>query len=260
MFADAHPGGRRLIEQVSQVDERSRAPAGSLLPTLTRSLPPTYLHSFACSAVPIPADQYAGTDATEVFFELHRADVLTKPGREKLIVGRLEGQAPMVPVDPGDLSAVPFSEMPAFSGISSPYFTDSHEAVRRAVRQFVERELTPIAAAADASGEYPDRQLRRKLGMSGMYVTRLGPGPWMAYVKNLGISIPGDLEPEDFSYFHEMVVTQASTLSPVVYTQSSPCMHMLDDDCFLFNISARLFRLRADTLPRAQSRFPCFET
>jgi hypothetical protein len=37
-------------------------------------------------------EELGGHDVTEEFYELHRAEVLTRPGRERLIVGRLAGQ------------------------------------------------------------------------------------------------------------------------------------------------------------------------
>lgn len=56
-------------------------------------------------------EQYAGTDVSSIFYELHRKDVLNKYTRLK--VGRLEGSPEEVAVLAGDISAVPFYEIPA---------------------------------------------------------------------------------------------------------------------------------------------------
>jgi len=44
--------------------------------------------------------------------------------------------------------------------------------------------------------------------MAGLFVCRLGPGPWIAEAKANGVSIPGDVKPEEFDFFHEMIVHQ----------------------------------------------------
>ena len=48
-----------------------------------------------------------------------------------------------------------------------PQLTEEHETLRRAVRDFAENEIVPIAAAHDESGEFPLATVR-KLGQMGM--------------------------------------------------------------------------------------------
>jgi alkylation response protein AidB-like acyl-CoA dehydrogenase len=48
-----------------------------------------------------------------------------------------------------------------------PQLTEEHEALRRAVRDFAENEIAPIAAEYDESGEFP-LQTIKKLGRMGM--------------------------------------------------------------------------------------------
>lgn len=150
-------------------------------------------------------EQFGGLDVTSEFFELHRKDVLTK--YSKLRVGRLENTSPAVPRS-DEMSAVPFAELPAFQGQNSPYYTDSHKRLLLDVRHFVQTELEPVAEAADLAGTLPDRELQMKLGMSGLMVSRMGPGPWLAVAKSIGIHIPGDVPPDEFNFFHEMLVHQ----------------------------------------------------
>jgi len=151
-------------------------------------------------------EQYAGRDVTTEFYELHRKDVLSKYAR--LRVGRLEGAKSVGTVEPGAISAVPFAEIPAFQGQHSPYYKESHKRLLQAVRAFVQTELEPIAESADLAGDYPDLELRQKLGASGMLGIQLGPGPWLQALGLLGIKIPGDVAPEEFDYFHELVAHQ----------------------------------------------------
>lgn len=151
-------------------------------------------------------EQYAGLDVTTEFYELHRKNVLNRYTRLK--VGRLEGSGEDQGSALGEVSAVPFVEIPAMQGQNSPYYNESHRRLLKAVRTFVQTELEPIAESADLAGDYPDRELQKKLGMSGMMVTRMGPGPWLKDALALGIQIPGDVPPEEFDYFHELLVHQ----------------------------------------------------
>ena len=137
----------------------------------------------------------------------HRTDVLTRYGG--LVVGRMSDAAEGAHASKelGQMSDVPFAEIPALAGLS-PFFTDSHRAFLRGVRAFVQTELEPIAASSDRSGAYPERELIMTLCKAGMYVGRLGPGPWMEAAEALGIRMPGGLALRDFDYFHEMIVHQ----------------------------------------------------
>jgi len=151
-------------------------------------------------------EQLAGHDVTTEFYELHRGDVLKKYARLK--VGRLDSAESGRQSAEVEVSKVPFAELPAFQGQQSPYFGESHLKFMLGVRKFVQRELVPIAASCDLDGDYPERELQQKLGMNGIMVTRMGPGPWMKEAVSLGIEIPGGVQPEQFDYFHEMLAHQ----------------------------------------------------
>src|SRR6201996_8236661 len=76
----------------------------------------------------------AGTDATKAFYNLHRQAVIQK--YETLCIGTIQGEKPEVmPHNPGDLSPVPYAEplwlRPEFK---SPYFSEKHRALQKAVR------------------------------------------------------------------------------------------------------------------------------
>jgi acyl-CoA dehydrogenase len=54
------------------------------------------------------------------------------------------------------------------SQISSPFYTEDHEAFRAVVRQFTENEITPYAHEWDLAGEVP-RELYNKAGAIGFF-------------------------------------------------------------------------------------------
>lgn len=69
----------------------------------------------------------AGQDATEVFFSLHRYEVLERPQYKRLQVGVIQGEdAKVFPtINNGEISKVPYAE-PTWlvEGYHSPYFTE----------------------------------------------------------------------------------------------------------------------------------------
>ena len=68
-----------------------------------------------------PILEYAGKDATEAFYGLHRQDVLAKYDRYK--IGTIQGEKPQIDFrQPGSLSKVPYGESSAWMGFKSPYF------------------------------------------------------------------------------------------------------------------------------------------
>lgn len=150
-------------------------------------------------------EQYAGHDVSAEFHELHRSDVLRRYA--KLRIGRLD-TAQEKSSDEAEILQTPFAEIPAFQGQNSPYYNDSHKRLLLAVRNVIQAELEPVAESMDLSGEYPDEDIRSVLGLNGLLVGRMGPGPWLKDAVANGITIPGDVKPEEFDYFHEMIIHQ----------------------------------------------------
>lgn len=68
----------------------------------------------------------AGLDATDVFYGLHRQEVLQRPSYARLQIGTIKGEVPEIiaPVA-GELSKVPYAE-PAWlrDGFTSPYYKE----------------------------------------------------------------------------------------------------------------------------------------
>lgn len=152
----------------------------------------------------------AGKDGTEVFFSLHRQEVLDK-WRPKLCIGRI-AESESVREDHvtyDELSNVPYAEP-----TESPYMTDSHREYKKVMRKWsYERlHLTGIAEKHEKSGERIPDELFHEMGRLGILAARLGPGSHMELWRER-IAGPGENEKkimgvvaiEDFDYFHEMI-------------------------------------------------------
>lgn len=149
-----------------------------------------------------PLMQYAGQDCTDVFYGLHRHEVIEKFG-PRLIVGRIEGAGEKTEENSvpnyAQLSKVPYGEPSYFQGFRSPYLNESHVKFRKELRKFLVEEILPDAEAGELSNEPPSDEIFRKMGEFGLLAARIGPGEHLKYAPRL----PGGVSVEDFDYFHE---------------------------------------------------------
>ncbi|CAE8676370.1 unnamed protein product, partial [Polarella glacialis] len=95
-----------------------------------------------------PLRDFAGQDATEAFFGLHRAEVLTEKRYQRLRIGRLAGSPQAV----APSVAPPYGEAMGFWRVHSPYYTELHHSFRDTLRGFIDREIRPEAAKMDEEG------------------------------------------------------------------------------------------------------------
>ena len=63
--------------------------------------------------------EYAGKDATDVFYSFHRQEILVKYARLK--VGTIRGEIPKIILN-GGVSLVPYAEPSYMQGFHSPYY------------------------------------------------------------------------------------------------------------------------------------------
>ncbi len=102
--------------------------------------------------IPVPL---AGKDATQVFFGLHRHEVLLKPQYKRLQIGTVRGQTEQIkPLTPGELSKVPYAEPTWLSpGFYTPYYSNKHRRFQTAIREFFETVVKPESIKCEESGK-----------------------------------------------------------------------------------------------------------
>ena len=155
----------------------------------------------------------AGKDCTDVFFGLHRQEVLQKPAYRRLNIGSIKGQKENIfPRAPGDIRTVPYSEpswlMPGFK---SPYFRESHHRFLKEVRKFMDEVVIPDSEARDPVGKIPDTSIFEKCAALNIPAMRLGPGP---HLKGLTL-MNGTVTPEEA----RSLADQAFMVAPVTLTE-----------------------------------------
>jgi alkylation response protein AidB-like acyl-CoA dehydrogenase len=123
-----------------------------------------------------------------------------------LAIGMIQGEKQsIITPQPGDLSPVPYAEplwlTPAYK---SPYFSDSHRRLQKAMRVFTDKYITPEALEKETSGEYVSQDLIERMSKTGILHMRMGPGKHLHGVELLGGAVDG----KEFDYFHDMIMGQ----------------------------------------------------
>lgn len=140
-------------------------------------------------------EEVAGKDATEVFFSLHRHEVLTTARYARLQIGTIPGETAQIATpQAGDLSKVPYAEPTWLSeGFSSAYYNDSHRKLQGAMRKFVDEVLRPDAQEREEDGKRPSLDVIAKCAELNIHAMRMGPGKHLK-----GLSLMGGLiKPEE---------------------------------------------------------------
>jgi len=145
----------------------------------------------------------AGQECSESFFGLHKSEILKK--YQRLAIGTIQNEKPeWVLPQTGELSRVPYAEPAWLSrGYHSPYYKESHRALQKWMREFVDKHVTPDAREKEQSGQRPSVELVKLCGSTGVNALRLGPGKHLQ-----GRKLPAGLKAEEVDYFHEMIVNQ----------------------------------------------------
>lgn len=104
-------------------------------------------------------------------------------------------------MDPfGDL--IPYADPSWYQSYHSPYFNESHAALREEVRQWVEDEIMPNVTEWDEAKKVPD-EIYKQMGERGYLAGLLG----MHFPTHLTDKRVKSVPPEQWDLFHEMLLT-----------------------------------------------------
>lgn len=100
----------------------------------------------------------------------------------------------------GDL--VPYADPSWYQGWASPYYNETHAALRAEVRKFVEEEVTPFCHEWDEAKAMPET-IYQRMGELGYLAGAIGTH-WPSEYTNITCkSVP----PEKWDHFHELIMT-----------------------------------------------------
>ncbi|OAQ66169.1 acyl-CoA dehydrogenase [Pochonia chlamydosporia 170] len=185
-FQDDHPGGKKILQRV------------------------------------------AGKDASKIFWKYHNEGILKKY-KPKLQVGSLDTKPKAEPKpEPKPAAAapapkkavtssssheqseplepfgalIPFADPSWYQGNFSPYFNETHAALRAEVREWMENEIEPNVTEWDEAKRVPE-EIYKEMGRRGYLAGLLGVKYPTEYVPEGVKSVPT----ENWDLFHEMLLT-----------------------------------------------------
>ncbi|KAF8338967.1 acyl-CoA dehydrogenase/oxidase [Cantharellus anzutake] len=150
-------------------------------------------------------DDVRGKDCTDLFYSLHRSEVLLRPQYGRLQVGVVKGKTEKLrPLPAGSLSPVPYGEPQwLVKPFKSPYYNESHLRLQREMRKLCDEVIIPEARRAEKAGERVSQEVLNELVKRNLIAMRFGPG---SHLK--GRKLFTDIDPSAYDYFHELIIHQ----------------------------------------------------
>ncbi|PVH97846.1 acyl-CoA dehydrogenase NM domain-like protein [Periconia macrospinosa] len=191
-FQDEHPGGKKILQRVAGKDASKqfwKYHNESILKKYQKQLQVGSLDTKAAPPTPPPSPP--------------KKDIV-KPSAEPGAVAPQPTSAAAEEaeaLDPyGDL--IPYADPSWYQSYHSPYFNESHAALRDEVRQWVEEKIMPNVTEWDEARKVPD-EIYKEMGDRGYLAGLLG----MHYPTHLTDKRVASVAPEKWDLFHEMLVT-----------------------------------------------------
>ncbi|PKS11192.1 hypothetical protein jhhlp_002953, partial [Lomentospora prolificans] len=189
-FQDDHPGGKKILQRVAGKDASKMFWKYHGEGVLKKYKPRLQVGSLdtkkGAEPAPAPAPKPAPAPA--------KAPEEKKPAAAATAT---EAEA----LEPyGDL--IPFADPNWYQGYYSPYFNETHAALRAEVREWVSTAIEPNVTEWDEAKEVP-AEIYKEMGRRGYLAGLLGVHYPTQYTKGSVASVP----PEKWDLFHEMIIT-----------------------------------------------------
>ncbi|KAI1464917.1 acyl-CoA dehydrogenase NM domain-like protein [Daldinia caldariorum] len=188
-FQNEHPGGKKILQRVAGKDASSEFWKYHNEGILKKYKPALQIGSLDTKPKPEPKPEQSKTNAPKPTKKPKKATTPT-PAQEDT-----EALEPFG-------SLIPFADPSWYQGFHSPYFNESHAALRAEVREWVENDIEPNVTEWDEKKEVP-REIYLEAGRRGYLAGLLGVNYPTEYTKNTVQCVP----PEQWDLFHELVIT-----------------------------------------------------
>ncbi|KAK1574199.1 acyl-CoA dehydrogenase domain-containing protein [Colletotrichum navitas] len=185
-FQDDHPGGKKILQRVAGKDASKQFWKYHNEGILKKYKAKLLVGSLDSKAQPVEAAPAAS------------APVPKKAASKKAVASSTEESEPMDPF--GDL--VPYADPNWYQAYHTPYYNETHAALRAEIREWVENNVEPYVAEWDEKKEV-DPSIYKQMGERGYLAGLLGVHYPTQYTKNTVASV----DPKDWDLFHEMLLT-----------------------------------------------------
>ncbi|KAM5345695.1 hypothetical protein ACJ41O_011556 [Fusarium nematophilum] len=191
-FQDDHPGGKKILQRVAGKDASKqfwKYHNESILKKYQKQLQVGSLDTKPKAPEPKPEPKAAPAPAAPTPKAVAAA--------EKEAASHEEAEA----LEPfGD--QIPFGDPAWYQNYHSPYFNESHAALRAEVREWIDNEVEPHVTDWDEAKEVPE-SIYKEMGRRGYLAGLLGVKYPTQYVPQ-GIK---SVSPDKWDLFHEMIIT-----------------------------------------------------
>ncbi|KAI0832176.1 acyl-CoA dehydrogenase NM domain-like protein [Hypoxylon sp. FL0890] len=190
-FQDEHPGGKKILTRVAGKDASKQFWKYHNEGILKKYKGSLQIGSLDSKPKPEPTPEPS---------PVYAAPKPTKETKKDVVPSSAQAEEAEALEPFGDL--IPFADPSWYQGFHSPYFNESHAALRAEIRQWVDSEIEPNVTEWDEKKEVP-REIFLEMGRRGYLAGLLGVHYPKEYTKNTVKSVP----PEKWDLFHEMIVT-----------------------------------------------------
>ncbi|KXS96535.1 hypothetical protein AC578_5839 [Pseudocercospora eumusae] len=202
-FQDEHPGGKKILQRVAGKDASKQFWKYHNESILKKFQPKLQVGSL--DSKPKPAQAPTPPPSPPANPAVHKERVV--PQAESGVV------APVAGPDAADAEAdeamdqygdmIPYADPSWYQTYHSPYFNETHAALRDEVRQWVEEEIMPNVTEWDEAKKVPDT-IYKQMGERGYLAGLMGLHHWPTHLtQNKVKSVP----PQKWDLFHEMLLT-----------------------------------------------------
>ncbi|PNY24870.1 Acyl-CoA dehydrogenase [Tolypocladium capitatum] len=187
-FQDDHPGGKKILQRVAGKDASKQFWKYHNEAILKRYQSRLQVGSLDTKPKPKPEPKPKAEPAPS-------APAVS--AAEKESANHNGNDAPLEPFG----HQIPFADPAWYQGFHSPYFNETHAALRAEIREWVETEIEPNVTEWDEAKRVPE-EIYKEMGRRGYLAGLLGvkfPTEYSAGVKSVA--------PEKWDLFHEMLLT-----------------------------------------------------
>ncbi|EGY19533.1 hypothetical protein VD0002_g6884 [Verticillium dahliae] len=187
-FQDDHPGGKKIIQRVAGKDASKQFWKYHNEGILKKYQAKLQVGSLDSKPKPVePAPVAAAPQPTKA--------VVKKAAQEAAPVDESE------PFDPYG-SLIPFADPSWYQSFHSPYYNETHVALRNEVRKWVDEEIEPYVSEWDEA-KLVDPKIYKAMGQRGYLAGLLGMHYQTQYSPKTVDAVP----PEKWDLFHELILT-----------------------------------------------------
>ncbi|KXT10857.1 hypothetical protein AC579_1929 [Pseudocercospora musae] len=202
-FQDDHPGGKKILQRVAGKDASKQFWKYHNESILKKFQPKLQVGSLDSKPKPAQAPTPPPSPPANPVVQKERVVPQAESGVVAPVAGpdAADAEEDEAMDQYGDM--IPYADPSWYQTYHSPYFNETHAALRDEVRRWVEEEIMPNVTEWDEAKKVPDT-IYKQMGERGYLAGLMGLHHWPTHLtQNKVKSVP----PQKWDLFHEMLLT-----------------------------------------------------